>query len=86
MVKEVSSAAEFDAELSAAGSKLVVVDFHAVCKCLPPPLMDRAYGSACLHFSLLLCAGCGPCKVIAPVFQRLALQVRYSWHGHSDHL
>lgn len=33
MVTEVSSAAEFDAELSAAGSKLVVVDFHAVCKC-----------------------------------------------------
>ncbi|KAJ1017791.1 hypothetical protein NDA16_005108 [Ustilago loliicola] len=48
MVKEVSSAAEFDAELTAAGSKLVVVDFHAV--------------------------WCGPCKVIAPIFQRLASQ------------
>ncbi|EST08820.1 PITH domain protein [Kalmanozyma brasiliensis GHG001] len=48
MVKEVSSAQEFDAELSSAGSKLVVVDFHAV--------------------------WCGPCKVIAPVFQRLASQ------------
>lgn len=32
MVKEVSSSGEFDAELNAAGSKLVVVDFHAVCK------------------------------------------------------
>lgn len=32
MVKEISSAAEFDAELTAARSKLVVVDFHAVCK------------------------------------------------------
>lgn len=32
MVKEVSSAVEFDAELNAAGSKLVVVDFHATCK------------------------------------------------------
>lgn len=32
MVKEVSSAAEFDSELNTAGSKLVVVDFHATCK------------------------------------------------------
>ncbi|CCF48688.1 hypothetical protein NDA11_005429 [Ustilago hordei] len=48
MVKEVSSAAEFDAELTAACSKLVVVDLHAV--------------------------WCGPCKAIAPIFQRLASQ------------
>ncbi|SPO30682.1 related to TRX2 - thioredoxin II [Ustilago trichophora] len=48
MVKEISSAGEFDAELNAAGSKLVVVDFHAV--------------------------WCGPCKAIAPVYQRLASQ------------
>lgn len=31
MVKEVSSVADFDSELSTAGSKLVVVDFHALC-------------------------------------------------------
>lgn len=36
MVKEVSSAGEFDAELNAAGSKLVVVDFHAVCEYVTP--------------------------------------------------
>ncbi|TKY88904.1 hypothetical protein EX895_002145 [Sporisorium graminicola] len=48
MVKEVSSAAEFDGELNTAGSKLVVVDFHAT--------------------------WCGPCKVIAPIFQRLVSQ------------
>jgi hypothetical protein len=36
MVKEVVSATEFDAELQAAGSKLVVVDFHALCECFVP--------------------------------------------------
>ena len=33
MAKHVNSAAEFDSQLSAAGAKLVVVDFHATCKC-----------------------------------------------------
>ncbi|PWN48877.1 thioredoxin-domain-containing protein [Violaceomyces palustris] len=48
MAKHVNSQSEFDSQLSSAGGKLVVVDFHA--------------------------QWCGPCKVIAPVYENLAKQ------------
>ncbi|KAJ0055476.1 hypothetical protein NL108_003858 [Boleophthalmus pectinirostris] len=50
MVKYITSKAEFDAELAAAGDKLLVIDFTA--------------------------AWCGPCKMIAPVFEKMAADMK----------